>query len=271
MNLFPQTNASGDHGWRVMCFNVRVSIARDGDNAWPHRRELLLRTIKAFDPDLLGAQECFPDQVAFLREHLDGHGFVGVGRADGDAGGEFVPIFYRDALFELLDAGTFWLSDTPDQPGSRGWDANLPRIVTWTRLRHRRDDRPLLCINTHFDHIGAQARAESATLLKRWIDQNAGALPVLVMGDFNDGPGSVAYQRLCQPTGRALIDVFDADHPESSGGTFHGFSGQPTMPRIDWILHTRELETTRAAIDRTHEQGRYPSDHFPVTALLRPR
>jgi endonuclease/exonuclease/phosphatase family metal-dependent hydrolase len=114
---------------RVMSVNVRYGTAPDGANVWANRRELLMRTIRAFDPDLLGAQEALAFQCDELRRELSGHAFVGVGRDDGKLKGEFSPIFYRADRFEWIDSGQFWLSESPDVPGSKSWDSALPRPI----------------------------------------------------------------------------------------------------------------------------------------------
>ncbi len=124
---------------RVMSFNLRYATAPDGANAWEHRHDLLVDVIKAFGPDVLGTQECLLEQATFLQSALDGYAWVGVGRDDGDKAGEMCAVFYRSDRLEPVAQGHFWLSDTPDVVGSRGWDAALPRIATWVKLRERAD------------------------------------------------------------------------------------------------------------------------------------
>ena len=264
---------------RVMCFNVRTSTAPDLSNAWANRREMLVRTIVAFDPDLLGLQEVMPDQAAYLREALAGYGFVGVGRDDGRAKGEFSPIFYRPQRFELLGAGHFWLSETPDVPGSKSWDAALPRIATWVKLRDRRaGEEPgageLLYVNTHWDHAGTLARLRSAAVMRQRIGSLVSpATAVIVTGDLNctedDEPYAILLGRGSDEP--ALIDSHRAAHPQrlTDEASFHGFKGTVAGSRIDFVLHSERLETVEASIDRTRENERYPSDHFPATAILR--
>ena len=156
----------------VMSFNVRYGTADDGDDAWPHRRGHVVATITAAGPDLLGTQECLAFQREELAAALPAFAVIGVGRDDGNEAGEMCASFYRRDRFDLLDHGTFWLSETPDEVASRGWDAALPRIATWLRLRDRPSGRELLWLNTHFDHRGAEARLESLTLLHRWLQQH---------------------------------------------------------------------------------------------------
>ena len=183
---------------RVMSFNVRYGTARDGENHWEKRKDLLIGTIQAFAPDLLGTQEMLDFQRDFLAAALPGHAALGVGREDGRAKGEMTAVYYRRDRFELLEGGHFWLSETPDQPGSKSWDSSLPRMATWVRLRDRRAPAglPVLFINTHFDHQGAQARLESARLLRTRVETAASSNRVVVTGDFNAGEGSPPYLAL---------------------------------------------------------------------------
>lgn len=267
---------------RVMTFNLRYGTAPDGENAWERRRELLAETIRAFQPDVLGTQECLAGQAEFLRGALPGYGCVGVGRDDGQLAGEMCAIFYREDRFRLAAVGHFWLSETPEVAGSRGWDAALPRLVSWAKLCARDDTlRTLVCLNTHFDHVGEAARLASARLLRARARAVAGGAPAIVLGDFNapadtGRPGPYAallgLGEGAEETegGLALRDVYRRLHPpRSDEATFHGFTGGRDGARIDWILATPDWTPVAAAIDRTARDGRWPSDHFPVTAVLR--
>jgi endonuclease/exonuclease/phosphatase family metal-dependent hydrolase len=271
--LMVVSNARGDEptDLRVMSFNIRYGTADDGADHWEKRRELLFATVEAFKPDLLGTQEVLAFQADELKKRLSGHGFVGAGRDDGKDKGEMTPIYFRTDRFEKLDEGHFWLSETPDKPGSKGWDTSLPRVASWVKLRDKATKREFYFLNTHFDHRGQKARLESAKLIRKRLGALPGNPPVVVTGDFNTGEGSEPYQALVGGEGVKLIDSYRAIHPERAKdeGTFNGFQGTRTGPRIDWVLHTDHFAATAAAIDHTSKGGRYPSDHFPVTAVLR--
>jgi endonuclease/exonuclease/phosphatase family metal-dependent hydrolase len=268
---FPHARGGDPPELRVMSFNVRYGSANDGEDRWEKRRELFFHTIEAFRPDLLGGQEVLAFQADEMRKRLDGHGYVGAGRDDGKEKGEMTPIHFRTDRFEKLDEGHFWLSEEPDRPGSRGWDAALPRIASWVKLRDREAKREFYFFNTHFDHRGQKARLESARLLRKRIEALPKDTPVIVTGDFNAGEGSEPYRALVGGENPKLIDSYRAVHPERAKdeGTFHGFKGTRTGARIDWIFHTEHFTPTAAAIDHTSQDGRYPSDHYPVTAVLR--
>lgn len=257
---------------RVMSYNIRYANPDDGANRWELRREAVVERIKAFEPDMLGVQEALYEQVEFLRQNLPGYATIGVGRDDGNKAGEFGPILYRKRTFQLDGYGYFWLSNTPDRPGSVGWDAALPRMVTWVRLRFRRNPVVRVTVlNTHLDHRGERARLESARIIRRWAEANGGK-PLIVMGDFNADPDSEVHRILTEPTGN-LGELRDAyawlGLSEAEGGTFNDFGASATGPRIDWILFSRRFEPVAAGIDRTLTGDRPPSDHFPVTAVLR--
>jgi endonuclease/exonuclease/phosphatase family metal-dependent hydrolase len=264
---------------RVMSFNIRYGTANDGENHWDKRKEFLVETIKAFDPDLLGTQETLGFQRDYLAERLPGYDVLGVGRDDGREGGEMTALYFKRDRFEKLDGGHFWLSETPDQPGSKSWDAALTRMATWVKLRDRRapQARPLVFLNTHFDHRGERARLEAARLLRRRVAEWGRTNRVIVTGDFNAGEGSEPYQALFGAGDGGpspLGDTYRTAYPgrDKREGTFSGFKADATDgPRIDWIGVSREWRVVSAAIDRTAREGRLPSDHFPVTAVLRPR
>ena len=264
----------------VMSFNIRYGTAADGENAWPNRRQRVLDCIADANPDLLGTQETLAFQRDELAAGLPGYAVVAAGRDDGHEAGEMTAIFYREARFEQIDAGHFWLSPTPDVVGSKGWDAALPRIASWVRLRDRQQPRgqPVLFLNTHFDHRGAEARRESARLIRRWLTQQAADCRVIVSGDFNAAEGSAPYQALFADDAAAseagllpLVDTLRQVTPASQAneGTFTGFdASQVGGARIDWIGCSRDWRVISAEIDRTSDAGRTPSDHAAVIAVL---
>lgn len=253
---------------RVMSFNVRYGTANDGKDAWPLRKELVTKTITDFGPDLLGTQETQPDQAAYLRESLPAYKYFGWAR-DESKNSEECGILVRTERFEVVDSGQFWLSETPDEKFSKSWDSSLPRVVTWTLLKDRQaDQREIVFANTHFDHRGETARQESAKLIRKRMAEHVPGLPVILSGDFNCAEGSPAYDTLIADG--VLQDTFRRSHPQrlESEGTFHSFTGKPGTDRIDWIMTTGHFTTMSAEIVRSNVDGRYPSDHFPVTTIV---
>ncbi len=254
----------------VMSFNIRYGLADDGEDSWPARRDYVIATITAADPDLLGTQECLDFQRDYLAEALPGYTVIGVGRDDGAEAGEMCACVYRTDRFTLIDQGTFWLSETPDVVASRGWDAALHRIATWLRLRDTATDTELLWLNTHFDHVGEQARLESLSLLHRWLSEHQGAAALVVTGDFNLDAASAEGAHQSRLLGDILVDTWSVVHgdEEPTVGTFNGFDKHPRPGRIDWILVSPDLDVKRASVVRTQYGGRWPSDHCPVTAVI---
>lgn len=258
---------------RVMTFNIRYAGGDSGPNAWNQRRPRVLNTIRQANPDILGLQEVLAYQADELRKELQNYGFIGVGRDDGQSKGEFAPIMWRRSHFKLLRHGHFALAEDTDTPGIPGWDAALPRIATWTVLAYRHAPlNKLFVLNTHFDHVGQQARIQSARLI-RDVVESMGGRPIIVMGDFNCPPGSPPYHILTADRQNLaeLRDVFanPQSAPQQTLGTYHGFDGKPDSERIDWILHNRRFQVIEATINIRHFNNQYPSDHFPVQATLR--
>ncbi len=259
---------------RVMTFNLRVRTILDGPNIWDRRRDLVVERVRAFNPDLLGTQEGLEPMEAYLRQELGDYSFLGVGRNDGKQRGEMCGIFFRTTRFESLGSGHFWLSHTPEVPGSRAWGEVFPRMVMWIKLRPR-DGGPAFCwFNTHFDAWIPRARTRSADLLLEQMKAIAGAMPCIVTGDFNSPANSAPYRILLagqQPAEASLHDAFRAAHPVAARGegTVHFFTGWRGGRRMDWILATSHFRVSECEIDRTRGPHGYPSDHFPVTATLR--
>ena len=258
--------------YSAMTFNIRLDLASDGDNAWPHRRAAVMAIVGYHAPDLVGMQEVLLLQKLALDADLSDYAFVGVARDDGREAGEFSPLGYRRDRFVAIGSGTFWLSPTPDVPG-KGWDAAYPRIATWARLRHRRSRTTILALNTHFDHVGEVARTESAALIRRWIDTHRRrGESVVVMGDFNSPSNSPAHAAMTAgPPATALRDTrkVTTSSPFGPPGTFTGFAIERMDPSpIDHIFVSPDITVKRHATLTYQTGGRLPSDHYPVLADL---
>lgn len=263
---------SGHHTIRVMSYNIRYDNPDDGINTWNNRKERVVNVIRFNNVDIIGMQEAEYQQVTYLDEQLGKFDWSGVGRSDGKRGGEFSPVFYNAKRLEQLNNGTFWLSQTPGEPG-KSWDAALPRIVSWVQLKEKETGKEFFFFNTHFDHIGEQARKESARLILQKIAAIAGEkIPVILSGDFNVPPGSEPYAILAE----TLKDAFHAGKyphygPVSTfmeeGDPFYVGSGNGGR-RIDYIFTNSRVEVVRHGIIGTFRDGRFPSDHLPVLAVV---
>jgi len=258
---------------KVMTYNIRYDNPDDsGRVAWENRRDMVASTIRFRGPDVVGTQEGKIHQLYDLEERLPAYEWIGVGRESG--GNEFSALFYRTDRLELLDHHTFWLSDTPTVPGSRGWDAALPRIVTWARFRDRTTGDSLFVLNTHFDHEGEAARRKSARFIAEAVEGWAKGAPIVVMGDLNARVGSPPYEVLTGRDSVASSPLRDAktvsEQPHHGPlSTFSRF--QPAVipeHRIDYILVGPEVEVRRHGHLNEKWDGAYPSDHLPVLAEL---
>ena len=259
---------------RVMSVNVRVGSAPDGENQWERRKAILADTILRYNPDLLGTQEALDYQVEFLAQELKGHTAFGAGRDDGQRRGEHVAIFYRADRFDVLESGHYWLSPQPDSPGTIGWDAAVPRMVSWLKLRVRGTEGPtILFQNTQWDAKGVKARTEAAKAIRALMIRKGRDAVHLLTGDFNVERDSEPFGVLAsvRDGGQPLFDTYRRFRPEpgKEEGTVHDFSGKRNQKRYDWILCSSGFTVKDAAIDRSNVSGRYPSHHFPVTAVLR--
>lgn len=250
---------------RVMTFNVRLPMATDGADDWPHRRALLAATIRAQAPDVIGTQELYREQGDAIVADVPGYAWFGAGRRGGD-GDEHMGVFYRTDRLRVVESGDFWLSDTPDVPGSITWGNLYPRMATWALFERIADRRRFYVFDTHFPYRDEDedARVRCARLLLQRIDALPSGLPVVLLGDFNTAPGGRTHRRLAQALQDAWLVAPRRIGPE---GTFHAFSGTP-QARIDWIL-VRGLAPVRVRTLTTSAHGRFPSDHFPVLADLR--
>ncbi len=259
---------------RVMSFNVRNSNAKDGENAWAKRTELFFGTIQRFQPDLIGFQEVLADQFDEITGRMKAYAFSGVAREDGQRRGEWALIGFRKDRFTEAGHGDFWLSERPDEIGSKSWDAALPRICSWVRLRENATGREFVYANTHFDHIGVMARQHSSRLLTTRLSASAAGRPVVLTGDFNISEDNPAYAVLVRPEPGDLIrwiDSYREVHPNRmpTEASFHGFKGGVTGSRIDFIFHTTHFAANAATIEQAPAQdGRWASDHYAVTAIL---
>ncbi|HET6409716.1 MAG TPA: endonuclease/exonuclease/phosphatase family protein [Chthoniobacteraceae bacterium] len=258
---------------KVMTWNIRYNNPNDGINAWPHRRDWVAEIILSHKIDIAGFQEVLAGQLDDLKSRLPEMDVYGVGREDGQKAGEFSPIFYRRSRFELLNKSTFWLSPTPEKIASKGWDAALPRIASWVKLKDQTTGSVFYVINTHFDHRGEKARLESASLLVKSLRGQFADHPVILTGDFNATAESAPYRTLTGPVAPDQPTFLDAYHrsaqkAEGPTSTWNGFQAIVPNQRIDFVLTTKTVEVLRHQILDERRDGRFPSDHLPVVTDL---
>jgi endonuclease/exonuclease/phosphatase family metal-dependent hydrolase len=170
---------SGQKELNVMTFNIRYDNKGDSLNAWFYRKDNAASQVRFHKVHLLGVQEALYNQLEDMKAQLSSHKFVGIGRADGKQKGEFSAIFYDTLRLQLLQTETFWLAEQTNVPGAKGWDAAIERIVTWAKFKDRVAKKTFYHFNTHFDHIGKEARRQSARLLVQKVQELAAKTPVL--------------------------------------------------------------------------------------------
>lgn len=249
----------------IITYNIRLNVASDGVNSWPNRKENVKALVKFHDADILCVQEALPEQFDALLENSN-FDVVGVGRDDGKRKGEFSAVYFDKSRFTKKDGGTFWLSTTPSVP-SKGWDAALNRICSWVKLYDKLNKKEFIVFNTHYDHIGVQARIESAKLIKQKIQEIAPNLPVVFTGDLNVTPETEAISTIKS----FLIDAKDitVEPPYGPSGTFNAFDFDSDLKnRIDYIFVNKDFKVQKFAVLTDSKDKRYFSDHLPVFVKL---
>jgi endonuclease/exonuclease/phosphatase family metal-dependent hydrolase len=265
--MLPSCEVPEKQKLEVMTYNIRYENPGDGMFAWDSRKEMVFWLIEKYNPDILGIQEALESQMTELDTALSTYHWAGVGRDDGKCKGEYVPVFYKKDRFQLKEEGRFWLSEKPHEAGSMGWDAACTRMVSWISLNDMNSGQLYFVFNTHFDHVGEDARINSAILLSDSVRSIAGEKPVIILGDFNALPGSGPLDVLSE----FFIDarVLAVDRSYESATTFVGFPADLTRNDIiDHIFISSHFDVEEFEIISDNAGGFFPSDHLPVFASL---
>lgn len=252
--------------YKIMTFNLRVDVSTD-PFVWEDRKDWIVQTIEKYQPDCIGTQEANIPMLAWLEYRLqESYEVYGVNRTTSTEVGEFSAIFVKSSIFTIGKKGSFMLSETPDVTGSMGWDAHCARICSWVELIPLCEVKPVLrFFNTHLDHMGEQARIEGLKLIQDVIKEKDGEnpLPVLLTGDFNDGPDS--------ETLKAVADMESCyaektEEEQKNTLTFHAYHGGAAGTPIDYIFADKGARLSATSIIRDSFDGGFPSDHYPVMA-----
>lgn len=260
---------------RCATFNIRYANGDRGTrNDWKLRRDSLARFVRAADISVCGMQEVLEEQWTDLQQRLPEYEFVGVGRDDGKRRGEYAPVVFRRDEWRAIRSGTFWLSPTPDEVGSKGWDAALPRIATWALLEHRTQHTQMIFVSTHFDHVGQQARVESGKLILRRVREIAGELPLVLTGDFNVGMESPVYHSITHDPDYPLLDSYMMGAPHKGVNyTFQGFARKPIerCDKIDFVFVSPNIGVVATEIpaESRESEALVMSDHNPIITTIR--
>jgi endonuclease/exonuclease/phosphatase family metal-dependent hydrolase len=252
----------------VMSFNIRYGTANDGDNPWLKRRDQLFDLLREQQADVVGLQEALHGQVEEILQAVPGYDYVGVGRGDGRRAGEYAAILFKSSRLRVRRSDTFWFSDTPGVVKSTSWGNQIERICTWAYFEDR-EGPSFFLYNVHLDHISQPSREKSVGLLLERVKARDPKAPAVVTGDFNAGENNPAAAAMRT----SFADTFRLLHPDAAqAGTFNGFKlGQTGGDKIDFVFVEPGTEVLAAEIVRASRDGRYPSDHFPVTARIRLR
>ncbi len=244
---------------KVMTFNIRLDVTSDGVNQWSNRKEKLPALIQKYDPDLIGLQEAMHHQLMDILKALPQYAYIGVGRDDGKEKGEYSAILYKKDRFELKWQKTTWLSEKPEEPGSKSWDAAITRVLTRGGFRDLKTDKQFIYFNTHFDHIGKEARKNSASIIIEAIKKESTDLPVIVTGDFNSQPTEEPYK---------VVSGSISDSRSGEQGTFCTFKvNSEKCTLIDYIFY-KKFKNSDYKVITDNDGTYYPSDHLPVMTSL---
>lgn len=255
------TGLAVGQSFEVMTYNIRYDNPGDGINQWGNRKEKVYSLIKKYDPEIFGVQEALHNQLEDLKNNLTDYDYVGVGRDDGKQKGEYSAIFYKTNRFKVNDSNTFWLSETPSVPGSKNWDAAITRVATWGVFTDLKTKKKFILINTHFDHIGKEARAKSAELLLTQAEKIAKSTPLIITGDFNCMRDDKPYEVIMS---QKLVGLKDPA-PENPPGTFCSFQVNSIECRaIDYIFTSLDWTPSKYQVITDNDGQHYPSDHLPV-------
>jgi endonuclease/exonuclease/phosphatase family metal-dependent hydrolase len=262
---FGLTNAQT---YTVATYNIRYQNDDDTGNLWKDRAPIVSELIRFHDFDIFGTQEGFDSQLQDIATALPQYNRSGIGRDDGKKAGEHSAIFYKTSKFKLLNHGDFWLSETPEKP-SLGWDAKCcNRICSWVYLQDKKTGKKFYYFNAHFDHEGAKARIESSKLVLQKIRSIAGTAPVIFTGDLNGDQKSTPYLELANSG--LLSDTYKmVEHPYLNNGSFNSFKGtNGRMGVIDHIFVTSAFKASKWGVLTDTYHSKFPSDHFPVMAVV---
>ena len=271
--LFPLQSFVSAFEIDALSFNIRFDTSKDGENAWPKRKEMVGQWVKSESPDVIGLQEALRHQIDDIKKIATAYSEYGVGRDDGKSRGEHCTILYLKKRFSLdkSDCGTFWFSDTPEKVASKSWGNEIPRICTWARFIEKKTDKGFYVYNVHYDHRSQPSRlGASELIIQRISKRKRSNEPIILMGDFNASENNPAI-KIFKDEPLNLVDTFRVVKPdEKMVKTFHGFRGGSfSGGKIDHVFMLPKMgKVSSAEIVRFNKEKRYLSDHYPVRAKL---
>lgn len=263
-----QKSADSTAKLNIMTFNIRYDNPDDSLNNWQYRKERVANSILFYDVDILGTQEVLHNQLEDLKQSLPNYESVGVGREDGKEKGEYSALFYKKNRFSVLESGYFWLSETPEVAGSKGWDGACERIASWAKLKDEKSGKEVLTLNTHLDHVGVVARREGVNLILNKLAELGNGLPIILMGDFNARADSDVINQIINKSNENHLLDSRTISPVVYGPSwsFHAFGKIPYEKRslIDYIFVSKDIEVKTYGVLAETENDEFLSDHTPV-------
>jgi endonuclease/exonuclease/phosphatase family metal-dependent hydrolase len=256
---------------RVMSFNLRyINPGDQGERTWLARRDQASQVIREDKADVIGLQEAFRSMLDDISVRVPGYQEIGVGREDGKTVGEYAAILVKKDRFNVLDSGTFWLSDTPSVPNSMTWKNRVTRVCSWAKLEDRATKRMLCFFNTHLDHESQEAREKGVAMILEHIAALPPETPVIITGDFNAAEDNPAISNI-KISPRRMVDTWrelNLTVPMNESGTMSMFTGVRDTAKIDYIFVPAGTRIVDSEIIRRNRDGVYPSDHYPVRASV---
>ncbi len=267
-----QQQADSPAKFNIMSFNIRYDNPEDSLDNWQYRKDRAAKAIHFYDADILGTQEVLHNQLEDLKQRLPEYDVIGVGREDGKEKGEYSALWYKKDRFTVLDSGYFWLSETPEVAGSKGWDGACERIASWAKLKDNTSGKEIFALNTHLDHVGVAARREGVSLILDKVAELSNGLPVVVTGDFNAEPESDVIKHVTDASNpKHLIDSRSvAPLVYGPSWSWHDFGKLPydRRPLIDYVFVNKGLDVLKYGVLAETENEAFVSDHAPVLVTV---
>lgn len=267
-----QQQAASPAKFNIMSFNIRYDNPEDSLDNWQYRKDRAAKAIHFYDADILGTQEVLHNQLEDLKQRLPEYDVIGVGREDGKEKGEYSALWYKKDRFTVLDSGYFWLSETPEVAGSKGWDGACERIASWAKLKDNASGKEIFALNTHLDHVGVAARREGVSLILDKVAELSNGLPVVVTGDFNAEPESDVIKHVTDVSNpKHLIDSRSvAPLVYGPSWSWHDFGKLPydRRPLIDYVFVNNGVEVLKYGVLAETENEAFVSDHAPVLVTV---
>lgn len=251
----------GQKSLRVATYNIQYPTR------WSERLTPLIKLLEKYDFDVFGAQEPFMPQIEDMMGHIGGrYDWIGscITGNDKTRNRHFNPIFYKKERLELLDWDTIWFTD---EAGESGYGAYSARLLTWALFRDKATDKQFYLFNSHFDHLGPEAKLAAAHILVQSVREIAKGMPAFCTGDFNCDEYSKPYKTII--ASQFLNDTFTAVAEPVNGIYPSGSGYKEPKPKnsthIDHIFFTpNAVRISNWELIIEGYNGMWGSDHLPI-------